>query len=165
MAYDGEILNACGVIDIDFTETYVVAVSGSGPNVCGHLLLYAQKCGYYFHVAGEVHGYPHYMTEAGYQRYMKEEGKTELRRRRVALPNPGDAVTYLENLLSRKWTWLVLPNNCVAFCEEVIKAGGGNWSSYSNCPAIATSDSVTERLQPFYGQLESGIYDLYGVPR
>jgi hypothetical protein len=87
MAYDGEILNACGAIDIDFADSYVVAVSGSGPNVCGHVLIFAQNCGYYFHVA-KIHGYPQYMTEAGYQRYLKEEGKTELRRRKVALPNP-----------------------------------------------------------------------------
>jgi hypothetical protein len=164
MAYTGEVLNACGVIEIDFSETFVVAVSGSGPNVCGHLLLFAQKCGYYFHVA-EWYGYPHYMTEEGYQRYLKEEGKTELRRRKVALPKPNDALVYLEGLLSRPWKWFVVPNNCVSFAEEVIKAGGGNWSSITNCPAIATSDSISERLESFYQRLESGIYDLYGVPR
>jgi hypothetical protein len=35
MAYEGDILNACGLIQIDFSETYVVAVSGDGPNICG----------------------------------------------------------------------------------------------------------------------------------
>ncbi len=64
MSYEGELLNACGVIDLDFSRTYVVAVSGSGPNVCGHLLLHVDShVGYYFHVAtgdqlGGVRGYP-----------------------------------------------------------------------------------------------------------
>ncbi|MGI0014900.1 MAG: helix-turn-helix domain-containing protein, partial [Nitrososphaera sp.] len=48
----------------------------------------------------------------------------------------------------------VIPNNCVSFVEEVIKAGGGTWSSYSNCPDLATQDTVSERIQRFLGQME-----------
>jgi hypothetical protein len=66
--------------------------------------------------------------------------------------------------MANKWTWLVLPNNCVAFVEEVIKAGGGTWSSYTNCPAVATQDTLNERIERFVGHLENGIYKLYGVP-
>jgi len=67
--------------------------------------------------------------------------------------------------MANKWTWLVVPNNCVAFVEEVIKAGGGTWSSYSNCPDVATQDTISVRIQRFLGQLEGEIYHLYGVPR
>ena len=35
MAYDGEVLNENGLLGIDLSEIYVVAVSGAGPNVCG----------------------------------------------------------------------------------------------------------------------------------
>jgi hypothetical protein len=174
MAYEGEILNACGAINMDFSVASIVAVSGDGPNVCGHLLLHSQKGGgYYFHVTGDpnasglkqARGYPMYMNEAGYRKYLKETGKTELRRRTIELPNPEGAMLYIESLLAEKWTWAVLPHNCVAFVEEVIKAGGGNWGSYSNCPVVATSDSVSERIQRFYNWMNSGIYGLYGVPQ
>lgn len=164
MAYDGEILDQCGTVDMNCSNIAVVAVSGSGPNVCGHLLIGTGVGGNinYFHVA-EFRNYPKYMTETGYRRYLKENGKSELRRRTLALPDPSGAMTYLEDLMSKKWTWGVLPNNCVAFVEEVISAGGGSWSSYSNCPAAAISDSIEERANRFMNQLENEIYSLYGV--
>jgi len=174
MPYEGEILNACGVINSDFSSVQVVAVSGDGPNVCGHLLLYVPKGGgYYFHVIGDpdgkgvskVRGYPRYMTDAGFKVYLKENRKRELRRRALNLPNPDGAYFYVESIMAEKWTWGVLPNNCVAFVESVIEAGGGEWGSYSNCPAIATSDTVTERVNRFFQWMESSIYGLYGVPR
>lgn len=112
-----------------------------------------------------------YMDGAGFRRYLTETGKRELLRRTVKLPNPAGALIYLESLLAEKWTWMVLPHNCVAFVEEVIKAGGGTWSSYSNCLAVAITDDVSERMQNFYNGMlnatsgfERGIYNLYGVP-
>lgn len=56
-------------------------------------------------------------------------------------------------------------NNCVSFVEEVIQAGGGEWGSYSNCPAVATSDSISERIGRFYQWMESGVYGVYGLSR
>jgi hypothetical protein len=165
MAYSGEILDQCGLITIDCSRIAVVAVSGDGPNLCGHLLLYTGpgRGGYYFHVA-EFRGAPRYLSESGYQRYLREAGKTELRRRYLSLPNPQGALLYLEGLMAGTWTWLVLPNNCVAFVEEVIRAGGGTWSSYSNCPDLATRDTLAQRITRFLGQLEGEIYRLYGAP-
>ena len=49
--------------------------------------------------------------------------------------------------------------------DAVITAGGGSWGSYSNCPAIAVSDTLEERIARFYSWMESGVYELYGVPR
>jgi hypothetical protein len=173
MAYDGTILTGCGQIDPDFTDTYVVLVSGDTGNPCGHILVFDRKNGYYFHAVGDpqssglgkAYGYPLYMNEAGYARYLAENGKTELRRRHVDLPNPAGARDYIENTLSSKWLWGGLPHNCVTFAEGVIAAGGGSWGSYSNCPNIAMSDSLSERIQTFYDWLESGVYEMYGVPR
>jgi hypothetical protein len=162
--YEGEELNACGIINTDFSQVEAVAVSGDGPNVCGHLLLYNPKGGIYFHVAG-LRAFPRYMTDGGFKRYLSETGKTELRRRRLDLPNPSGAYIYMESLLAEKWTWGVLPNNCVAFVEEIIKAGGGNWYSMSNCPAVAITDDLSERMGRFYQQMENDIYSLYGVAR
>lgn len=172
MAYEGEVLTACGAISIDLSDAYIIAVSGDGPNICGHLLLYSSKGGgYYFHVTGDpnakglgkVRGYPMYMNDAGYRRYLKETGKSELRRKPISLPNPDAAFLYIESLLAEKWTWGVLPHNCVAFVEAVIQAGGGNWGSYSNCPALATEDSVSKRINSFYQWMESGVYGIYGI--
>jgi hypothetical protein len=178
MAYEGEILHACGLIELDFSKTWIVAVSGDGPNLCGHLLVYAaSNPGYYFHVTGDptasgimkVRGYPMYMDDAGYRRYLVETVKTELRRRMVKLPNPAGSALYVESLLSEKWTWAVLPHNCVDFVEEVIKAGGGGWTSYSNCPVISISDDIPTKIQTFFNSmenmLEGEIYRIYGVPR
>lgn len=33
MSYDGELMDSCGGIDLDLSRAYVVAVSGSGPNL------------------------------------------------------------------------------------------------------------------------------------
>ena len=82
----------------------------------------------------------------------------------MPIPHPDAARTHLERLMSERWTWGGLPNNCVAFVEEVIKAGGGTWASASNCPAVAV-DHVPHQVNTFFNQLESEIYRLYGVPR
>jgi len=87
----------------------------------------------YFHVA-ELRGYPRYMDEVGYQRYLQENGKKELSRRRVYVPNPAGAANKLAELLSKEWIWFVLPNNCANFVEEVLQAGGVRAGLYSNCP-------------------------------
>src|SRR5262249_151641 len=81
----------------------------------------------YFQVAtgdqlGGLRGYPRYMTEQGYRQYLREAGKTELRRVRVDIPNPQGAYLYLEQLMSERWIWAVLPNNCVPFCDDAIAA-------------------------------------------
>ncbi len=165
MAYEGDDLNACGVLNIDCSRIAVVAVTGSGPNVCGHLILGTGAGGndLYFHVAG-INTYPKYMSPANFGRYLRENGKSEIRRRMLALPDPDGAVRYLEGALSRTWLWGVLPHNCVAFVEDVIQAGGGTWSSATNCPAVAISDSIEERSNRFMNTLENEIYNLYGVP-
>ena len=168
-AYEGEVLNSCGTVKLDFSVASVVAVSGSGPNICGHLIVYAGGGGgTYFHVAGStvknlLTAYPHYMSEAGYRRYLKENKKTELRRVNVKLSNPDGASLYIEELMSKKWTWGVLPNNCVAFVEEVLAAGGGDWGgSYSNCPALAVKDTIEVQAQQYLRGLERSILASYG---
>jgi hypothetical protein len=166
MGYSGDVLDQCGILNIDLSRVAVVAVSGDGPNLCGHLLLHGGSPGggTYYHVA-EFRDKPRYMSESGYRRYLRDSGKREIRRIPLTLPDPHAAELYLENLLANTWTWLVLPNNCVAFVEEVIHAGGGTWGSYSNCPDLATQETIPTRIQRFMGQLEGEIYRLYGVPR
>jgi len=166
MSYAGDTLNQCGGLDLDLSKASVVAVSGDGPNVCGHLLLFVGSGGgFYFHVAGEVRGRPRYMTQDGYRRYLREAKKSELRRLPVTIPNPDSARLKLEELMSKSWTWLVLPNNCVSFVEEVIAAGGGTWASASNCPALATAPTIGQQVSEFLMRMENDIYRLYGAPR
>jgi hypothetical protein len=170
MAYEGEILDMCGIMNPDFSRLSVVVVSGSGPNVCGHMLLYVESGGgYYLHVAtgdqlGGVRGYPRYMTESGYRRYLKENNKREIRRLPVSVADPSGAYLHLERLMSERWNWGVLPNNCVAFAEDVISAGGGTWASASNCPTLSTQATISHRIQEFLYRLEGEIYKAYSVP-
>jgi hypothetical protein len=166
MSYEGDYLNACGAIAIDLSAIDVVLVSGASWNPCDHLILFAgpRRGGYYFHVAGSVHDFPKYMDEAGYRRYLKENGKVELRRLPLSLPKPQEALLFLEGLMANKWFWKGLPDNCVSFVEDVIASGGGTWSSASNCPSVATAETITQRIERFVAQLQGEIYRAYGVP-
>ena len=114
---------------------------------------------------GGIHGFPRYMNEQGFQRYLKENHKSVLHRLTAPIPSPDAARTHLERRMSERWTWAVLPNNCVSFVEEVINAGGGEWASASNCPSVATARTITHRINEFMVRLENEIFKLYGVPR
>lgn len=132
MAYDGDHITFCS--NFDFTRAHAVVVSGARWNPCGHMVLNTGGLGgWYFHVA-EVRGRPKFMQESGYRRYLKENGKKEISRTFVKIPNPDGSNQRLEELLARQWTWFVLPNNCARFVEEVLQAGGTEAGLYSNCP-------------------------------
>ena len=79
---------------------------------------------------------PFYMNEPGYVRYFRENGKREMYRQNVPLPDPHGAQRKIDSLASKPWLWGVLPHNCASFVEEIIAAGGGNVGLYSNCPAL-----------------------------
>ena len=132
--YHGEILRSCPARIYDFMNTAAVVVSGSRFNPCGHVLLNAGGCGgWYFHV-DELHGFPRGLHGEGYRRYLDDNGKRERSRVPVPLPAPARAMARLEQILSRQWTWLVLPHNCAAFVEEILRAGGSAAHLWSNCP-------------------------------
>jgi hypothetical protein len=167
MGYQGEELKSVPS-GLDFSYVYAVIVSGDGPNPCGHALLYVPFAsgmgaggGYYFQIAG-VYKYPHVMDNAGYERYIKENGKSELSRYMVRVPKPGDAEARLKVLVGEKWFWAVLPHNCAAFVEDVVQAGGSSAGLYSNCPSREKFEpNIFERTAEF---LEREIRRLYGVP-
>lgn len=136
MAYDGDHIDFC--MAFDFTRAYAVVVSGAKWNPCGHMLLNTGGTGgWYFHVA-EVRGRPKFMGEAGYQRYLIENGKKEVSRTFVKIPDPDACNRKLEELLLKQWTWFLLPNNCASFVEDVLQAGGTKAGLYSNCPTRET---------------------------
>lgn len=133
--YVGEIMRQCFAQQFDFRNAYVVVVSGSSWNPCGHTLLNAGGSGgWYFHIA-ERKGRPRYMRGPGYQRYLNEHEKRELRRTPIKIPDPQGAHLKLEQLLAYDWNWFVLPNNCASFVEDVLRAGGSKAGLYSNCPS------------------------------
>jgi hypothetical protein len=68
-------------------------------------------------------------------RYLKETGKHEIRRWIIKLPTPRGAHQKLHDLMTEQWLWLVLPNNCASFVEEVLQAGGSKAGMYFNCPS------------------------------
>ncbi|SQF94675.1 Uncharacterised protein [Paucimonas lemoignei] len=131
MNYVGIHLDQCRVVPFAWHCTWLVVVSGDGPNFCGHALLKAGN--FYFHIAGPFNR-PYYMTESGYRRYITEGGKREIFRRLVPLSNPEGAQQKLEELSVGRWLWLGVPNNCVSYVEEIFNAGGANEAILSNCP-------------------------------
>lgn len=131
MSYVGEKLEHCRVVPFNWNDTWLVVVNGDGINICGHALFKAGS--YYFHILGQSER-PWYMNEEGYRRYKTECGKNELFRRKVVMPDPVGAQRKLEELSLKPWIWLVVPNNCVSYVEEIFRAGGARVSSFSNCP-------------------------------
>lgn len=131
--YDGDEMALCPLDITDFKHTCAVIVSGDPGNFCGHALLHVGN-GWYFHVAG-FYKPPKFMHESGYQRYLKETGKREIRRWAIKLPNPQGAHQKLHELTRKPWLWLVLPSNCASFVEEVLQAGGSKAGMYLNCPS------------------------------
>lgn len=116
---------------LNFSFVEAVVVSGDGPNFCGHMLLRINN--YYFHIS-EVYNYPTFMFASEYTEYLKKNGKTEIFRIRRLLRNRDGARNKLKTLLNQKWLWLVIPNNCTDFVEEVIGAGENKFGLISNCP-------------------------------
>ena len=140
MAYFGEILRFCPAKAYDFKNTYAVVVSGDKINPCGHLLLnLGGSVGTYFHVAGIITK-PRLMTQTGYERYLRENKKSELKRFKINISHSDKAMMKLEELMSKTWLWGVLPHNCASFVEEIVKAGGSAAGLYSNCPALESFD-------------------------
>jgi hypothetical protein len=140
MAYNGDLLHFCPAKAYDFSNTYAVVVSGDTFNPCDHLILnLGGRVGMYFHVAGVITK-PRLMSQAGYERYMEEHKKTELKRFQVQIANKDKAMKKLEELMSKTWLWGVLPHNCASFVEEIVQAGGSAASLYSNCPALESFD-------------------------
>lgn len=132
--YNGDEMVLCPLKTADFKHTCAVIVSGDGINLCGHALLHVGDS-WYFHVAGK-NDLPKFMQESGYKRYLKENGKREIRRWIIKLTKPEGAHKKLEELLAKKWRWLVLPNNCASFVEEIVQAGGSTAGQIFNCPSI-----------------------------
>lgn len=131
--YEGDEMILCPLDITDFKHTCAVIVSGDPGNFCGHALLHVGNS-WYFHVAG-FYKVPKFLHESGYQRYLKETGKREIRRWIVKIPDPRGAHQKLHELLKKPWLWLLLPNNCTTFVEEVLQAGGSKAGMYLNCPA------------------------------
>lgn len=108
-----------------------VVVTGARWNPCGHALLHSR--GDYFHVAS-VYGPPLHLTQFAYENYLRVEQKMELKRFHWRLPIPKGAQNKLSELVAKPWLWGVLPHNCVAFVEDVLRAGGVTSHLWSNCP-------------------------------
>jgi hypothetical protein len=125
MAYEGELMNMCPSAMFDFNRAYAVIVSGAKFNPWGHMLLNTGgQGGSYFQVS-EVYGNPRMMDESQFQRYLSENGKTIVTVMRVNIPQPQKSQLKLEEVLSNKWKWGAIVNNCESMVEEIVMAGGG----------------------------------------
>lgn len=133
LRYVGDVMLNCVVSPSAFTHCRAVIVSGDPGNPCGHSLLHTGG-GWYVHVACE-NTVPRFMSEGGYKRYLRENSMREIRRWPIKVPDPHGAHRKLQELLARKWLWLGIPNNCVSFVKEVVRAGGSKAGMYFNCPS------------------------------
>jgi len=115
-----------------FKHTEAIIVSGDGWNMCGHALLHVGP-GWFFHVA-RLYDRPRFMRKEGYQRHLRENDKREIRRTIVHIPDIVGAHRKLLDEVARQWLWLVLPDNCATFLEQVVQAGGSRAGMYFNCP-------------------------------
>ncbi len=133
--YDGAPVGYFPQLDLDkfsMEKIYPIVVTGSTP--CGHMLVNVGGTGgWYFHIH-TWYDYPFVMDEQGYQRYLRENGKREVFRYEIEIPEPEKARKALKSLLRKTWFWLVLPHNCVGFAEAVAQAGGSSFGLYFNCP-------------------------------
>lgn len=162
MAYEGEILVKCPS-DIDFTNTWVVVVSGAKFNPCGHMLFCcgtSSEDSWYFHVAGQgvkeiagVYAYPKFMRgDANFARYLSANGKKEIRRLNAKIANPSAVFEKLMKDMDTKWIWGVLVHNCVTFARDLVLAGGGSVEVLLNCPD-----------QEFAGEVQNVLNEIQGM--
>lgn len=155
MAYEGELLRYCPS-DLSFSMTQAVVVSGAAWNPCGHMIFCAgvsSDTSWYFHVAGAglreafgVFAFPKFMREDGYNRYLAENNKKEIRRLDASMSNPAGAYAKLMALMGDKWFWAVLPHNCASFAKEIVSAGGGDLTVLLNCPDQETVRVIGQAL-------------------
>jgi len=131
---------------LTFHTVDVIVVSGDFPNPCGHTLLRIDN--YIFHISG-WYNYPKYMALTEFNQYLKDNNKTELFRNRRYLKNKLGARQKLKTTLQVKWPWLLLPNNCTAFVEDILIAGENNFSLASNCPVLISI--MIRRQMSVYG--------------
>jgi hypothetical protein len=164
MAFDGAPIKTLSGLGLTHTTCELLIVSGSGPNLAGHMLmeLPAAPGGTrsIFHI-GAVRDFPYWMKSSDFGRYLKENDKKELGRKHITLPKPRDAEAYLTKAIRTKWTWGGIINNCVSFCEEYIAAGGSSWSMRTNMPALFNTqrpdDAIGNWLSDTYRRAESGV--------
>jgi hypothetical protein len=131
-AWDLRIEGDCGV----------TIVTGSFPNLFGHALFRLGRRVGYMHV-DQLYDYPSYIPYYDFDFYLKSNGKSLIYHDPIRIPNAPGALTRLQQLRMSKWVWLVVPHNCVRFCEQIIRAGGGSWFSTTNLPILsAAADSL-----------------------
>ncbi len=135
MAYQGESgQHFINFNALSFTTVEVIVVTGITP--CGHTLL--QIDGFYFHISG-VYDYPKFMNKIQFARYLRENDKTILFTTRRYFKNKKAALKKLKNLLKEKWSWLVIPHNCMSFAEDIVAAGEDDMALITNCPTLLQS--------------------------
>jgi hypothetical protein len=171
MAFEGAPIKTLSGLGLTHKSCELLIVSGSGPNLAGHMLMElpasAGGTKSVFHIAG-LRDFPFWMKSTDYGRYLKDNKKTELGRKYISLPKPADAEKYLNKAIVTKWTWGGIVNNCVSFCEEYIEAGGSKWSMRTNMPTLFNTqrpdDAIGNWLSDVYRRADNEIKRLYGFP-
>lgn len=132
--YEGASMLVCPLELSDFQHVCAVIVSGHKVNPCGHTLLHVgESWSWYVNIAGP-YKLPKFIPESNYKRYLKENGKREIRRWHIKLPNPKGSHDKLHELMDKPWLWGAVVHNCTSFAEEVVRAGSSKAGQYFNCP-------------------------------
>jgi hypothetical protein len=128
-------------IEPDCGITFVV---GFNPNPFGHAFnlnpfghaLFRMGHRFGFLHVDEPHAYPKFIAANELRHYLRDEGKHITHEQTIRLPNPNGALAAIRRLGRKKWWWLVIPHNCVSFCEAILHAGGSHWTSLTNLPLL-----------------------------
>lgn len=155
MTYVGSSTQRPDFTALDFGRAYAVVVRTQkvgveNPNICGHVLLYiGGGMGHYFHLPGigvpdggnrqsSLYQHPHYFPASEYEKYLTLDEKVEIGRYRMGIPRQEEARKQLEVACTEKRVYLLLPQNCVTFVEEILRAGG-NYYNLNQCPTLAAA--------------------------
>lgn len=100
----------------------IVYVTGSGPNVYGHALIFLGRAGF-IHI-DEVTGYPKHMTINQFNDYLTYYGKKILGIQKPPLDNINKSILKFMEMLHQKYEWYVVVHNCLTFCHQILEPGG-----------------------------------------
>lgn len=138
LVHYGQVLIATPAWLDTITHAEIVVVTGDTP--CGHALLCLNRQ-HYIHI-GVLFGKPRYLNTETYCKYLAEHEKTEAYRRQVHLTKVQGLKSHLSRIIESNWLWGVIPNNCYAFVEGALDAGGalGNYHKTHNCPQMSDQE-------------------------
>jgi hypothetical protein len=139
-----------GLVESAFSgdpQAQLVIVSGSGPNVFGHMLLCFDTIkGFYVHVHRAGKHKPNVICGAdAFQYYLKKENKTVLDIIEINdMTDKNAAREKLKKRLMNKYFWGAATHNCAEFAATIVQAGGSKYTAKCWLPSEMKKEMTNE---------------------